>query len=111
MPYKMFIKNAVVINIATQNKGDFMPVKGAKTCGAKCRTKGGAPCLAPAMANGRCRMHNGTASRRAKHGRRTNKAILQRKKEMSFLKEIKILNQALMEQLKGQKSETKTKFA
>ena len=36
-----------------------MPIRGVKLCNAKCRTKGGAPCLGPGMKNGRCRMHGG----------------------------------------------------
>jgi hypothetical protein len=33
---------------------------GARRCGAKTRgARGGRPCRAPAMANGRCRMHGG----------------------------------------------------
>jgi hypothetical protein len=31
-------------------------------CGAKARTMGGNPCRAPAMKNGRCRMHGGKAT-------------------------------------------------
>ncbi len=34
----------------------------APRCGAKARTQGGAPCRAPAMKNGRCRMHGGKAT-------------------------------------------------
>ncbi len=34
----------------------------APRCGAKARTTGGNPCQAPAMKNGRCRMHGGKAT-------------------------------------------------
>jgi hypothetical protein len=33
--------------------------RSAPRCGARARTRGGAPCQAPAIANGRCRMHGG----------------------------------------------------
>lgn len=43
-------------------------------CGAHCRTTGKA-CKAPAMANGRCRMHGGKSTGRPIiHGRATNAA-------------------------------------
>lgn len=66
-----------------------MPVKGVKLCGAKCRTKGGAPCEAPAMENGRCRMHGGVFHKRETHGKTTKRAKEQRRKEAAFLKELK----------------------
>lgn len=69
--------------------------KGIKRCGARCRTKGGAPCLGPAMKNGRCRMHGGVFSRLEKHGRATLKAKAERKQERAFLKEMKCLNAEL----------------
>ena len=72
-----------------------MPIKGVKLCGAKCRTKGGAPCLAPGMKNGRCRMHGGVFYRREKHGRETLRAIAERKKEHAFLRELKALNKEI----------------
>lgn len=75
-----------------------------KTCGAKCRTKQGAPCLGPSMANGRCRMHNGGASKRATHARETNYAKLQRKKESVFLKEIRSINEEIDELLEIRKN-------
>ena len=38
--------------------GGYVPIK--RYCGAKCRTKGGAPCRMPAVRGGkRCRMHGG----------------------------------------------------
>lgn len=63
--------------------------KGIKRCGARCRTKAGAPCLGPAMKNGRCRMHGGVFSKREKHGRATLKAKAERKQERAFLKDMK----------------------
>ena len=69
--------------------------KGIKRCGARCRTKGEAPCLGPAMKNGRCRMHGGVFSRLEKHGRATLKAKTERRKERAFLIEIKNLNKEL----------------
>ncbi len=72
-----------------------MPIVGVKTCGARCRTKGGEPCLGPAMKNGRCRMHGGVFSRLEKHGRATLKAKAERKKERAFLKEMKFLSQSI----------------
>lgn len=69
--------------------------KGIKRCGARCRTKKGAPCLGPAMKNGRCRMHGGVFSRLEKHGRATLKAKAERKQERKFLKDLKFLNAKL----------------
>jgi coenzyme F420-reducing hydrogenase gamma subunit len=71
--------------------------KGIKRCGARCRTRGGAPCLGPAMKNGRCRMHGGVFSRLEKHGRQTLKAKLERKKERALLTELKQFNANLEE--------------
>lgn len=69
-----------------------MPIFGVKTCGARCRTKGGDPCLGPAMKNGRCRMHGGVFSRLEKHGRATLKAKAERRQERALLKDMKQLN-------------------
>lgn len=69
--------------------------KNIKRCGARCRTKEGAPCLGPAMKNGRCRMHGGVYSRLEKHGRATLKAKAERKQERAFLKQMKYLNKEL----------------
>jgi hypothetical protein len=66
-----------------------MPIEGIRICGAKCRTKGGAPCEQPGMKNGRCRMHGGCCYKRQTHGRTTLLAKKERKKERSFLKEMK----------------------
>lgn len=61
--------------------------KDIKRCGARCRTRGGEPCLGPAMKNGRCRMHGGV--RRLKHGRETLMAKEERRKEKEFIKKLR----------------------
>lgn len=76
-----------------------MPIKGVKLCGARCRTKGGAPCEQPGMANGRCKMHGGVFSRRETHGYSTLRAKAQRKQERAFLRELKALNEEIGEAL------------
>lgn len=72
-----------------------MPIKGVKPCGAKCRTKGGAPCGQPGMKNGRCKMHGGVFYKRETHGRATLRAKEQRKKERAFLYEMKAVNKEI----------------
>ena len=67
-----------------------MPIIGVKICGAKCRTKNGAPCEQPAMKNGRCRMHGGVFYKRETHGGTTLRAIEQRKNERAILKDMKL---------------------
>ena len=66
-----------------------MPIPGVKLCGAKCRTKGGDPCLSPGMKNGRCRMHGGVFYKRETHGGTTLRAIEHRRKERELLREMK----------------------
>jgi hypothetical protein len=80
-----------------------MPVKGAKLCGAKCRTKGGAPCEQPGMKNGRCKMHGGCFYKKEIHGRTTLRARAARKKEHALLREMK----TLLKQIDGGANETK----
>ncbi len=71
-------------------------------CGARTRT--GAPCEGPGMANGRCRMHGGKSTgprtaeglercRRAnwKHGRRSAAAISERKEVAAIRRAIRLL--------------------
>lgn len=70
-----------------------MAIKGAKLCGAKCRTKGGAPCEGLAMKNGRCRMHGGVFYKRETHGGTTLRAQAQRKRERDLLNDMKNINQ------------------
>jgi hypothetical protein len=72
-----------------------MPILGVKLCGAKCRTKGGAPCTQPGMQNGRCRMHGGVFFRREKHGRMTLRAKNERKMERAFLNEMKDISREI----------------
>ena len=62
-------------------------------CGAK--TRAGAPCMSPAMKNGRCRMHGGMSTgapkgnkNAYKHGRYTAKAIAERRLISEVLKNI-----------------------
>lgn len=77
--------------------GDSMK---APRCGAK--TRKGTPCQAPAMKNGRCRLHGGKSTgpktpegieriRQAhlKHGMYTKEAIASRKEFYSLLKELR----------------------
>lgn len=65
----------------------------AKRCGAKSKRNKHQPCKAPAMKNGRCRLHGGlstgpktpegkkrSAKANLKHGRYTNEAIAERKR-------------------------------
>lgn len=73
-----------------------MPVLGVKTCGAKCRTKAGAPCDQPGMKNGRCRMHGGVFYKRETHGGTTLRAIEKRKKERAILRELKAVNREIL---------------
>lgn len=87
-----------------------MPVKGilsggCKPCGAKCRTKGGSPCSAPAMrGSNRCRMHFGHSRKLRTHGRLTILAQRERKQQRAFLREMRGLSKKL--QLKnGQANE------
>lgn len=77
--------------------GDFMK---APRCGAK--TRGDTPCQAPAMKNGRCRLHGGKSTglktpegieriRQAhlKHGEYTKEAIANRKEFNALLRKLK----------------------
>lgn len=72
-----------------------MPIKGAKLCGARCRTKNGEPCSQPGMKNGRCKMHGGSLYKRETHGRSTLLAKAERRKERLFLRELKALNKEI----------------
>lgn len=73
-----------------------MPVRGVKICGAKCRTKGGAPCEQPGMKNGRCRMHGGVFFRRETHGGTTLRAKTRRKTERAVLREMKAVSREIL---------------
>ncbi len=74
-----------------------MPIEGMKLCGARCRTKGGAPCTQIAMKNGRCKMHGGCFYKKEIHGRYTLRAKAERKKENVLLREMKSLNKEIDE--------------
>jgi len=74
-----------------------MPIKRVKLCGAKCRTKGGAPCLSPGMKNGRCRKLGGCFYKKEIHGRYTLGAKDERKKENTLLREMKALSKEIGE--------------
>ncbi|MEN8494869.1 HGGxSTG domain-containing protein [Dehalococcoides sp. THU3] len=68
---------------------DSYPMHQCKRCGARTRT--GSPCMAPAMRNGRCRMHGGAslsgrAHGRYKHGEFTKAAQEQRRRLRELLK-------------------------
>ena len=73
-----------------------MPIRGVKTCRAKCRTKGGGPCEQPGMQNGRCRMHGGVFWRRETHGGTTLRAKARRKKEWVVLREMKAISREIL---------------
>jgi hypothetical protein len=60
----------------------------APRCGAHARTTG-EPCKAPAMKNGRCRMHGGKAGRKPTHGRYTKAAIEQRREVRELLRALR----------------------
>lgn len=69
-----------------------MPVQGVILCGAKCRTKGGAPCeMIATKGSGytRCRMHGGNHYKNKTHGKTTKRAKDQRKTERQLLNEMK----------------------
>jgi hypothetical protein len=75
-----------------------MPVKGSRLCGARCRSKNGEPCLQPAMKDSnRCRMHYGHARKQRTHGRLTIEAQEERKQNRALLKEMKAMNQEIIE--------------
>jgi hypothetical protein len=60
-------------------------------CGAHCRTTG-KPCKAPAMANGRCRMHGGKSTGRPIiHGLNTKKAKQDRQEIREILRALREL--------------------
>jgi len=67
------------------------PFLSSPRCGAK--TRKGTPCKAPAMANGRCRMHGGKAgaprgnTNALKHGLYTRKAIARRRYIRELIRE------------------------
>jgi anti-sigma regulatory factor (Ser/Thr protein kinase) len=75
------------------------PLHRALKCRA--RTRSGQPCQAPAMSNGRCRMHGGSSpgapkgnKNAFKHGRYTADAIARRRKISGLLRAMKALVKA-----------------
>lgn len=60
----------------------------ATRCGAYARTTG-EPCKAPAMKNGRCRMHGGKAGRKSIHGRYSKQTIEQRREVRELLRALR----------------------
>ena len=68
----------------TEGNPAHLPIHLSPRCGAK--TRRGSSCCAPAMPNGRCRMHGGASpgapkgerNGMFKHGRYTNEAIAER---------------------------------
>lgn len=71
--------------------GKPMQLFNAPRCGAHSR-RTGKPCMAPAMKNGRCRMHGGKATGRPiTHGRYTKAAIEGRKGARLILQVLKAL--------------------
>ncbi len=76
-----------------------MPIKGMKLCGARCRTKGGAPCTQISMKNGRCKMHGGCFYKKEIHGRCTLLAKAERKKENALLREMRALSKEIEERI------------
>jgi hypothetical protein len=62
----------------------------APRCGAHSR-RTGQPCRAPAMRNGRCRMHGGKAGRPPTHGRYTEAAIAARREVRAMLRMLREL--------------------
>ena len=75
-------------------------MQAAPRCGA--RTRRGAPCRAPAMANGRCRMHGGklrggpSGNRHAwKHGRYSREALARRRKVAALIRTMRSLTRQL----------------
>jgi hypothetical protein len=71
-----------------------LPMHMSQRCGAKTRAK--THCQAPAMENGRCRMHGGNArgalkgnSHAFKHGRYTAEHIAERRHFADLLREMK----------------------
>lgn len=71
--------------------GKPMQLFNAPRCGAHAR-RTGKPCMAPAMKNGRCRMHGGKSTGRPiVHGRYTKKAIQSRRETRELLRQIRQL--------------------
>ena len=83
-------------SINPMQRPDFLSPR----CGAK--TRRGTPCRAPAMPNGRCRMHGGSSpgaplgNRNAwKHGRYSREAIERRREVAELIREMRSLMREL----------------
>lgn len=78
-----------------------MPLPRVKhLCGARCRTKGGEPCLMPATSGSgfvRCRIHGGFTFKAMKHGHETIRAREQRKRERQLIRQMKAINKEIEE--------------
>lgn len=74
----------------TGNAMRLAAMRSAPRCGAHARTTG-APCMGPAMRNGRCRMHGGKAGRKSLHGRYSRMAIESRRKTRAILRALRNL--------------------
>ena len=79
-----------------------LPMHRASKCRA--RTRSGQPCQAPAMSNGRCRMHGGTSpgapkgnKNAFKHGRYTAEEIANRREITALLQTMRALARATRE--------------
>ena len=80
----------------TEERPHAIPMHRAPQCGA--RTRSASSCRAPAMRNGRCRLHGGKSTgppkgnkNAFKHGRYTAQAITRRREVRALLKSIKRL--------------------
>src|SRR5262249_57117643 len=80
----------------TNTMRDKLPMHLSPRCGA--RTRSGNACQAPAMPNGRCRMHGGMSpgppkgnKNALKHGRYTAEAIARRREVSALVRAMKAL--------------------
>ena len=79
----------------TEDNPMHLPIHLSPRCGAK--TRKGSPCCAPAMPNGRCRMHGGASTGAPKgeangmyrHGRYTNEALAERRELSAWIRTIR----------------------
>ena len=89
------------------------PMHAAPRCGAK--TRRGTPCKAPAMRNGRCRMHGGKlpgaprGNRHAwKHGRYSGEAIQRRREVAALVREMRSMVRQLGDVNRGEERRWKS---
>lgn len=83
-------------------QGNFSSHFPAHFAACEARTRGGTACRAPAMSNGRCRMHGGLSSgaptgnqNAFKHGRYSAEAIAARRQVRVLVKEIRATIEAV----------------